>query len=152
MHTRFLRFILLFCACLANASTTAQSTTAADLQKEVIGTERAFAKTMADRDFAGFLSFVSAEAVFMQRDNALRGRDQIAAVWKPWYDAKQVPFSWEPERVEVLNSGTLAISMGPVRDEKGKKIATFSSIWRRDAPGKWHIIFDQGNSVCACEH
>jgi ketosteroid isomerase-like protein len=152
MNTSLLGFVPLCCACLACASATAQNTIAADPQKEVIATERAFAKTMVEHDFAGFLSFVSEEAVFMQRDAALRGRDQIAAVWKPWYEAKQAPFSWEPERVEVLDSGTLAISIGPVRDENGKQIATFSSIWRRDAPGKWHIVFDKGNSICSCEH
>ncbi len=136
----------------ACVSAMAQTMSTTDLQNEVRATERAFAKTMVEHDFAGFLSFVSEEAVFMQRDAALRGRDQIAAVWKPWYEAKQAPFSWEPERVEVLDSGTLAISIGPVRDENGKQIATFSSIWRRDAPGKWRIIFDKGNSVCSCEH
>ena len=30
------------------------------------------------------------------------------------------PFSWQPETVEVLASGTLAISSGPVKDTNGK--------------------------------
>jgi len=64
---------------------------------------------------------------------------------------KKAPFSWEPERVEVLESGNLAMSMGPVFDNEGKQIATFSSIWRRDKSGKWRIIFDKGNDICSCE-
>jgi hypothetical protein len=50
----------------------------------------------------------------------------------------------------VLASGTLAISSGPVRDPSGKLVATFTSIWRQEAPGVWRIIFDKGNDVCDC--
>jgi ketosteroid isomerase-like protein len=50
--------------------------------------------------------------------------------------------------VEVLASGQLALSTGPVRDSKGKVIGTFTSIWRLEAPGKWRIVFDKGSPVC----
>ena len=53
-------------------------------------------------------------------------------------------------RVEVLDSGTLALSTGPVHDPQGKLVATFTSIWRLEAPGTWKIIFDTGNEVCDC--
>jgi hypothetical protein len=51
--------------------------------------------------------------------------------------------------VEVLNSGTLAITSGPVRDSKGTVFATFTSVWRLEEGGKWRVIFDKGNPVCA---
>ncbi len=149
MGILFSRTMLLAC-CALSAPVMAQSSVVQALQKEVVATETAFAKSMAEHDVVAFMSFVSDEAIFLQRDNALHGRDQIAAVWKPWLEAKQAPFSWAPERVEVLDSGTLAISTGPVRDPSGKLISTFSSIWRREASGKWQIVFDKGNSVCAC--
>jgi ketosteroid isomerase-like protein len=50
-----------------------------------------------------------------------------------------------PERVEVLDSGQLALSTGSVRDPKGKRIGTFTSIWRKEAGGQWHILFDKGD-------
>jgi ketosteroid isomerase-like protein len=122
-----------------------------ELQKQVADTERAFAKTMADRDHAAFVTFVSEEAVFFNRNGALRGRQQVGEFWKRFYDkTKPAPFSWEPKDVEVLDSGTLALSSGPVRDPDGKVFATFSSIWRQEAPGVWRIIFDKGNDVCDC--
>jgi len=37
-----------------------------------------------------------------------------------------------------------------VRDRNGKQIATFSSIWRLEAPGTWRIIFDKGEAACDC--
>ncbi len=124
----------------------------ADLQRQVADTERAFAKTMADRDFAAFVTFLSAEAVFFTGPQPLRGRQQVADVWKRFYEKPDAPFSWKPEQVEVLESGTLASSSGPVFDPKGKQFATFSSIWRLEAPGVWRIIFDKGNEVCDCQN
>ena len=50
----------------------------------------------------------------------------------------------------MLAGGTLAISSGPVRDPSGKLFATFTSIWRQEAPGVWRIVFDKGNDVCDC--
>ena len=69
-------------ALVAGCAVSPPRTNAADLQRQVADTERAFAKTMADRDHAAF--------------------------------------------------------------------ATFTSIWRLEAPGVWRIIFDKGNEVCDC--
>ncbi len=120
----------------------------ASLREEVLATERAFAKTMADRDHAAFTRFLAAETVFFSGETPLRGADAVAAWWKKYYEGKDAPFSWEPEQVEVLDSGTLALSTGPVRDPSGKVTGTFTSIWRREGPGTWRIVFDKGNPVC----
>lgn len=118
------------------------------LREEVLATERAFAKTMADRDHAAFVSFLAAETVFFSGEKALRGAEAVAAHWKRYYEGKEAPFSWEPAQVEVLDSGTLALSTGPVRDPGGKVSGTFTSIWRREGPGRWRIVFDKGCPVC----
>jgi ketosteroid isomerase-like protein len=119
----------------------------AELERAVRDTERAFAATMADRDHAAFMRFLSAETVFFAGSRALRGRDAVASAWKPFYEGPVAPFSWAPETVEVLDSGQLALSSGPVHDPAGKRIASFTSIWRQEAPGVWRIVFDKG---CAC--
>ena len=103
---------------------------ATDLQQQVADTERAFAKTMADRDHAAFASFLSDETIFFSGAKALRGKQQVADAWKRFYDGPVPPFSWQPEIVEVLDSGTLALSSGPVHNPQGKLVATFTSIWR----------------------
>jgi ketosteroid isomerase-like protein len=123
----------------------------AELQKQVADTERAFAKTMADRDLAAFTSFLSQETVFFSGPKPLRGPAEVTAFWKRFYEKPQAPFSWQPETVEVLDSGTLALSSGPVFDPSGKKFATFTSIWRQEAPGVWRIVFDKGNPECDCD-
>lgn len=118
-----------------------------DLRQAVIATELAFAKTMADRDFAAFSSFIADEAVFLQHI-PLKGKTTITEHWKTLYQDPKAPFSWKPEEVEVLESGKLAISTGPVIDPTGKITHRFTSVWRLKPDGKWEIIFDQGNPIC----
>lgn len=121
----------------------------ATLKQEVIDTERAFARTMAARDHAAFTAFLADETVFFT-GGVLRGKQAVAAAWKKFYEAHAAPFSWAPNEadVQVLDSGTLALSSGPVRNARGEVFATFTSIWRREAPGVWRIIFDKGSDVC----
>lgn len=121
---------------------------AVGLREEVLETERAFARTMADRDHTAFVSFLAAETVFFSGEKPLRGAPAVGAYWKRYFDGPTAPFSWEPEQVEVLDSGTLALSTGPVRDPDGTLIGTFTSIWRREGPGEWRIVFDEGNPAC----
>ena len=80
----------------------------------------------------------------------MEGKQRIAEAWKPYYEKPDAPFSWEPERVVVLDSGTLALSTGPVSDANGNLTGTFTSIWRLDSSGQWQIIFDKGNKACDC--
>jgi len=141
---------LLAGAAIAAAGSTFAAEDLAALAAQVREAERAFAKTMADRDHPAFGSFVSEEALFFGRQEVLRGRTKVMEGWKKYYEGKEAPFSWEPDQVEVLESGALALSSGPVRDPQGKPIGTFSSIWRREADGRWRVIFDKGCPPCRC--
>jgi len=99
---------------------------------------------MSDRDFDAFGTFVSEEAIFFGGSGALRGKDAVLAGWAPYFDGPDAPFSWEPETVEVLESGTLAHSSGPVKDPQGNVVGTFNSVWRLEADGRWRVVFDKG--------
>ena len=132
-----------------NGSPRAQTGTAS-LTDQVREAERAFAKTMADRNHAAFVSFLSDETVFFGAQGAQRGKAAVAAAWKPFFEAPQAPFSWDPDTVAVLDSGTLALSSGPVTDPQGKRVGTFNSTWRREAGGAWKIVFDKGCPPCGC--
>jgi ketosteroid isomerase-like protein len=118
-----------------------------ELRDQLRRTETAFAKTMADRDHAAFASFLAEETVFMGR-TILRGQAAVAAAWKHFYEGPRAPFSWKPERVEVLDSGALGMTSGPVYDENGQRSGTFNSVWRREPDGKWRIVFDIGCPPC----
>jgi ketosteroid isomerase-like protein len=103
---------------------------------------------MADRDHTAFAVHLSDEAIFFNGEEPIRGKDAVAVAWKPFYAGPDAPFSWEPDRVEVIEAGTLALSTGPVRDPSGKVIGRFNSIWRREPSGEWRVVFDKGSPVC----
>jgi hypothetical protein len=87
----------------------------------------------------------------LSKSGLLRGKEAVASAWRGYYDKPEAPFSWEPEEVEVVDSGTLAYSGGPVYDPNGKVVGRFNSIWRLEAPGMWKVIFDRGSEVCDCK-
>ncbi|MCX6558611.1 MAG: hypothetical protein NTW95_14465 [Candidatus Aminicenantes bacterium] len=64
-----------------------------ELARQVRETETAFAKTMADRDWAAFKAFVSLEAIFFGRRGILRGH------WRIIFDKGRLP------ALEVLKPG-----------------------------------------------
>jgi len=141
--SRTLFFIAACTTLLVSCTVTSPKPNLAELQKQVMETERAFANTMTDRDHKALKAFLSDEANFFSEPELLRGKQQVADWWKRYYEEPDAPFSWEPEHVEVLDSGTLALSTGPVRDPEGNLIGTFTSVWRLDAPGIWRVIFDK---------
>lgn len=136
--------------CVSLIASAVYSQTNEELALQVREVEKAFAQSMAERNFEAFASHLSAETVFFSRQGVLRGPEAVAGVWKPFFAEPKAPFSWEPAQVEVLDSGTLGLSSGPVRDPEGKQIGTFTSIWRREGDGKWRIIFDKGCPPCDC--
>ena len=143
------RAIALLFALVAAAAPVAAATPA-DLAEEVRAAETAFAASMAARDLEAFTAHLAEEALFFAGPNVLRGRAAVVAGWKPFFEGEKAPFSWAPESVEVLDSGTLGISSGPVLDPSGKRVGTFNSIWRREPDGRWQVLFDKGCPPCDC--
>lgn len=139
--------ILLSLVFLATPALHAQDT--ATLAAQVRATETAFAASMANRDLAAFSTFIADDAIFFGR-NPQRGKAAVLDVWTAYFKDAKAPFSWRPETVEVLATGQLALSSGPVFDPDGKQTATFTSVWRRSADGSWKIVLDKGNPVCDC--
>src|SRR4051812_34089605 len=99
-----MKLVTLFLACLALAGCTAMPSAPSKIdiaaaREQVMATERAFARTMADRNLQAFSSFVSEEAVFFSGPTPLRGRAAVTAFWARFYNTPQAPFSWDPDEV-----------------------------------------------------
>jgi len=125
-----------------------QTASVVGAEEAVRSTELAFAKTMADRDFGAFVSHLSRDAVFFDDRKIQHGAAEVSAAWKPLFSDAKAPFSWAPDHVEVLASGDLALSTGPVI-VNDRVVGRFNSIWRLEAPHTWRIVFDKGEPVCA---
>jgi ketosteroid isomerase-like protein len=138
-------------ACLLALSfvSIAHAQTREQLTQQVRDTENAFAATMAARDHQAFATFIAEDAVFFGKE-AIRGKAAVVEAWKRLYEKPDAPFSWRSEEVQVLDSGQLAHSSGPVFNPKGELVGTFNSIWRREGDGHWKIVFDKGCDVCKC--
>lgn len=145
---KLMQLVLTCLSLLMTCAVSAQELDLEQLRQQVEDTERAFASTMANRDHDAFTSFLADETIFFSGETPLRGKQQVADAWKPYFQEPGAPFSWEPQTVVVLDSGTLALSSGPVRDPDGKQVAMFNSIWRLDPDGTWQIIFDKGSNTC----
>ena len=135
---------LLLCVLLFGCGASAAQDPLEVRRAEVFAAERAFARSMADRDFAAFGRYVAADTVFFNGTTPLRGRDAVLASWRAFFEGPEAPFSWDPDQVEVLASDDLALSTGLVKNPDGAVTARFNSIWQRQADGQWRVIFDKG--------
>lgn len=131
----------------AAISTEGSAAATAAATRQVIAAEQGFARTMANRDFKAFVTFLSPDAVFFSGNNIQRGPAAIASQWETYFTGRQAPFSWAPDHVEVLTSGNLALSTGPMFQDN-KIVGRFNSVWRLEAPNTWRIVFDKGEAVC----
>ena len=75
---------------------------------------------MVDRDHDAFMRFIADDAVFLNGGKPLRGKATIGAHWQQFFTSPAAPFTWKPELVEVVDSGGLAQSIGPVTAPDGK--------------------------------
>ena len=125
----------------------ASPASAADRAEEVRATEIAFAKAFADRDAKKFFSYLADDAQFLGRQKTMRGKQEVIANWSEFFKPAVAPFRWQPDRVVTNAAGDLGFSSGPVFDEPGAQIGTFTSTWVRQPDGLWKILFD-GGSAC----
>ena len=90
---------LALATCLLGACAGAFSTgDQANVQQQVMERERAFARTMAERDHSAFTTFLSEEAIFFSGDEAIRGRAAVASAWRQATSASaHSRFQYSPE-------------------------------------------------------
>jgi ketosteroid isomerase-like protein len=147
-----MRLFHALCVCILTLSVfgSARADTREQLTQQVRDAENGFAATMAARDHKAFATFIADDAVFFAGEKAVRGKAAVVESWQGLYTKPEAPFSWRSETVEVLDSGKLAHSSGPVINPQGERVGTFNSIWRRDSNGRWKVVFDKGCDACRC--
>lgn len=136
-------------AWLGGCATSRPAAGPAALAEQVRAAETAFAQSMADRRLDAFAGFVADDAVFVNGGKPLRGKAAVLEHWTRFFERPVAPFAWKPEIVEVLASGTLAYSEGPVWLPDGKVVARYFSTWRLEPDGRWRVAFDNGYDICS---
>lgn len=136
--------MMVFVSSVLNGCSSTTDKPASEIAQTVKNREIAFAKTMTDRDVKAFQRFISPEAIFFNGNTPVVGNAVIVEAWKPWFEEEEAPFSWRPDVIEVLESGHLALTSGPVTGPSGEDFGRFNSIWRLDEDGQWRVVFDKG--------
>jgi len=121
-----------------------------DARRAVECAEVSFSRAVERRDLDSFTRFLDDEARFVAGE-VLRGSEEIAAAWAPYFEDDGPEIRWRPAVVEIVAGGTLALSRGPYRirgtDPDGNATeswGTFNSVWRRQPEGAWTVLFDAG--------
>src|SRR4051794_4708826 len=83
-----------------------------DATDAVRRSEIAFAKAFGDRDQTKFFSFVLEDATFLPGLATLDGKEKVVSRWSRFFQSKDAPFSWTPERVVTNGAGTVGLSSG----------------------------------------
>ena len=118
-------------------------------KREIRDTELAFAKLAKEQGLkVAFTTYAADDAVINRGDNLIKG---IKAIEEYYANQKflNVSLEWEPEFIEVAESGDLGYTYGPyifkATDSNGKEISSegiFHTVWKRQANGEWRYVWD----------
>ncbi len=114
--------------------------------------EVAFSRSVEEQDIETFRSFLDADVRFASGP-PLRGPDAVVAGWVSFFQPDGTKIRWWPDKVEVRNTGNLALSQGPyemtINTEEGTAYLSgrFISVWQANEDGSWKIIFDTGTAA-----
>lgn len=119
------------------------------LKEEVRAAENAFAR-MAGTDgvAAAFAHFAADDVVLLRGKHLIRGK----AAMQEYFNATtltDIQLGWEPEFVDVANSGELAYTYGPYTfsalDTAGNPVKDngyFHTVWKKQSDGSWRFVWD----------
>ena len=114
--------------------------------------EVAFSRSVESQDVNAFRSFLDADVRFTSGP-PLRGPDAVVAGWISFFQPDGTKIRWWPDKIEIRDSGDLAMSQGPyemtIENEEGTALLTgrFISVWQVQDDGSWKIIFDTGTAA-----
>lgn len=119
-------------------------------RQAVLCAEVTFSRSVEDRDFSAFMSFLDPEVRFVT-GSIHKGPEEVGQAWAALFQPGGPELRWRPAIVEVVANGTLAISRGPYRmtqiaedGEVNYFWGTFNSTWRLNRDGNWQVLFDAG--------
>ena len=120
-----------------------------EYKTEILNTERAFAALVKEEgQKAGFLTYASEDAVLQRGDKLIKGKKAIKEYFED-YKYKNVHLEWEPDFIDVSESGDLGYTYGQYKfegtDESGKIIqatGVFHTVWKREPNGEWRYVWD----------
>lgn len=116
---------------------------------EILETERAFVNLVKEKGLKiAFTRYASENAVLKRGNNLIKGKKAIEEYYEN-YKYPNARLEWEPEFIDVSDSGDLGYSYGHYKfeaiDESEKVIedsGIFHTVWERQNNGEWRYVWD----------
>lgn len=119
---------------------------------ELMAADRAFANETAERGLDGWMAYMAESAVMLPGPQPVRGFSNVREFMLPALESENFSLAWEPTEAEVSADGNLGYTFGryerKVTLEDGEEqsvTGNYVTIWRRQADGRWKVVFDMGN-------
>jgi ketosteroid isomerase-like protein len=151
---KYLGFFCLLCALGCNsAQKQPESNHAAD-EAAVKQTDDNWSKAAQSKKVDDWLAYYSDDAVILPpNEQKASTKEDIRKEIGTLLAAPGLSLSWQPEKVEVSQSGELAYTQGTylltMNDAHGKPITDHGKtleIWRKQADGSWKCVADMWSS------
>ena len=147
MKNLFLLLVMFTFINLTFAQTSSQQKTDA---KELMETNRNWAKAATPEDF---FSFINPDALVLAPDKGiLKGHEQIGDMLAEFQTIPGFQIKWEPQEAFVSIGGDLGYSIDLLLvsydGENGKKVEIFEkgvTIWKKNNQGIWKMVVDAWN-------
>ena len=119
-------------------------------KEEIVQAERAFCALAQEEGLKkAFTTFADSTAVLMRNNEIIKGYQAIYDYMDQPTDLKDMMLIWEPEFVDVSQSGDLGYTYGPFTlsftDVEGKRqesTGVFHTVWKRNSLGEWKYVWD----------
>jgi uncharacterized protein (TIGR02246 family) len=110
--------------------------------------DSAWLKAFREKDIDQVLSFYWDDVMWLMRDiPTIKGKEEVKEMWSRFFNDPNSWIDWKPIKVEVSNSGDLALYVGTFEirqtDEEGKIVTEKGEsvvVWKKAPDGKWRNI------------
>lgn len=120
-----------------------------DTKKEILEADLAFSEMSKAKGMrAAFMEYIDSNGVLL-RPNTLPLVGGQAIDYISQENDSSYSMVWEPQGALVAKSGDLGFTYGvyalTIKGKDSVKYGTYTSIWKKQADGKWKFVLDTGN-------
>ena len=142
---------LIICSSVLVVGSTSQKMEPVSSLRELVDTERAFAKASGEKGTrTAFMEFIADDGILF-RPTAVKGKQWMVEHPLPPTPKRSV-LSWQPIFADVSAAGDMGYTTGPwefkqnIEDDKPTDFGNFVTVWKKQADGTWKFVVDLGIS------
>jgi uncharacterized protein (TIGR02246 family) len=130
----------------------------AAIEKSIKSVEATMLKAISAKDAKGGAANYAEDAIFMSpMEPAVKGRDGVENAFKTLFADPALKLDFSADRVEVADSGDLAVSHGtytmtltdPMSKQPINDKGNYVTAYRKQSDGSWKAVFDINTSQVA---